>query len=323
LDRAVHPLWTKTGRKVVPALLKEGSMSANDSGNSQEAPRTRSYTGVLWLLSIGMALALAGNVYQFNRGDHLSRDLALSQRNTEMQIAKVTDAESSALQQTQQRFSDLEEQLRASTNAATATLRRARFESKKSSTQLAETLEQKHADVVNQLSDLKQDTNAKLSDLKQDTSTQLSDLKQDTSARIGQVSSDLEKTGSDLRRVIGDMGVMSGQVATNGKELAALREIGERNYFEFDLTKANQPQKIGDIRLVLKKTDPKHNRYTLQVLADDKTVEKKDKTVNEPVQLYVSGGHQPYEIVVNQVKKNEVVGYLATPKVKVQRGQSS
>jgi len=299
-------------------------MSTNSSENSQEAPRPRSHTGVLWLLFIGMALALAGNVYQFNKSDHLSRDLAASQRNTETQIAKLTDAASAALQQTQQRFNELEDQLRTSIRTSTtATLREARFESKKSSSQLAESLEQQHQEVAKQLSDLQQETSARLSDLKQDTSTQLSGLKQDTDTKIGQVSSDLEKTGSDLKRVMGDLGVMSGLVATNGKDLAALRELGERNYFEFDLTKANQPQKVGDIRLLLKKTDPKHNRYTLQVMADDKIVEKKDKTINEPVQLYVSGGHQPYEIVVNQVKKNEVVGYLATPKVKSQRNQAS
>ena len=295
-------------------------MSTNDSDKVQEAPRTRSHAGILWLLFLGMVLALAGNVYQFNRADRLSHDLAASQRSTQTEIAKLTDAASSALQQAQQRFDSLEDQLRTS---STATLRQARFEYKKNSSQLEQNLQQQHQDVVNQLSELKQDTSTELSNLKQDTSTQFSDLKQDTGAKFGQVSNDLEKNSSDLKRVMGDLGVMGGQVATNGKELAILRELGERNYFEFDLTKADQVQKVGDIRMVLKKTDPKHNRYTLQVLADDKTLEKKDKTINEPVQLYVAGGRQPYEIVVNQVKKNEVVGYLATPKVKTQRGQSS
>ena len=115
----------------------------------------------------------------------------------------------------------------------------------------------------------------------------------------------------------------SGAVATNAKELSALKELGERDYFEFALGKTKSPRKIGDLRLVLKKTDPKHNRYTVEVLADDKKVEKKDRTVNEPVQLYVSGSSLAYEIVVNQVKKNEVVGYVATPKMKLPRGQTS
>jgi len=169
--------------------------------------------------------------------------------------------------------------------------------------------------VIHQLADLKQETSAKIDD----TSAKLND----TSEKLNRVSGDLDQTGSDVKHVVGDLGVVSGQVATNAKELAALRELGERNYVEFDLSKANQPQKVGDIRLVLKKSDPKHNRYTLQVLADDKIVEKRDKTINEPVQLYVSGSRQPYEIVVNQVKKNEVVGYLSTPKAKAQRNQAS
>jgi len=300
-------------------------MSTNGSENSQqETTRPRSHTGILWMLFIGMALALAGNVYQFNKSDRLSHDLVTSQRSTETQIAKLTDAASAALQQTQQRFDQLEDEVRDQVRASTsAAVKQARFESKKNSTQLEQALEQKQQDVVKQLSDLQQETSARLSDLKQDTSNQLTGLKQDTDTRFTQVSSDIEKTGADLKRVMGDMGVMSGLVATNGKELSELRQLGERNYFEFDLTKANQPQKVGDIRLILKKTDPKHNRYTLQVMADDKTVEKKDRTINEPVQLYVSGGRQPYEIVVNQVKKNEVTGYLATPKVKNPRNQAS
>jgi hypothetical protein len=282
-------------------------MSTNESDQSP-----RSHTVVLWILFLGLALALAGNIYQFSRSARLASDMAANERSTQVEIGKLADSAGAALQLDQQRFDQLKDQL--STSAA-ATLRQARSEVKRSSSQLTQSLSQAHQDVVNQLSDLKQETGAKLDD----TSSKLND----TSAKLNQVSGDLDKTGSDVRQVTGDLGVVSGQVATNGKELAALRELGERNYFEFDLSKPNQPQKVGDIRLVLKKSDPKHNRYTVQVLADDKTVEKRDKTINEPVQLYVSGNRQPYEIVVNEVKKNEVVGYLATPKVKAQRGRTS
>jgi len=289
-------------------------MSTNDSGNSP-----RSHGAVLWVLFIGMALALAGNVYQFTRSAHLSSDMAANERSTRLEIRKLADSADAVLQLDQQRFDQFKDQL--NTSAAT-TLRQARSEVRRSSSQLAQSLSNAHQDVISQLSDLKQETGAKLND----TSTKLNDTSaklNDTSDKLNRVAGDLDQTGSDVRRVVGDLGVVSGQVATNAKELAALRELGERNYFEFDLSKPNQAQKVGDIRLVLRKSDPKHNRYTLQVLADDKTVEKRDKTINEPVQLYVSGSHQPYEIVVNQVKKHEVVGYLSTPKVKVQRSQSS
>jgi hypothetical protein len=113
--------------------------------------------------------------------------------------------------------------------------------------------------------------------------------------------------------------VMSGLIATNSKDLAALRALGERNYFEFDVRKKNVAQKVGDLTITLKKTDPKRNKYTVEILADDKRVEKKDKTINEPVQLYVAESRQPYEVVVNKVGKDEVAGYLSTPKVKMAR----
>jgi len=140
---------------------------------------------------------------------------------------------------------------------------------------------------------------------------------------VASTRADFEKSTSDIRSdmrsMVGDMGVMSGLIATNGKELEALRALGDRNYYEFEISKKTGMKKVGDIALTLKKADMKRNRFTVDVFADDKHVEKKDKTVNEPVQMYVSGNRQPYEIVVNQVKKDTIAGYLATPKVKLAR----
>ena len=110
------------------------------------------------------------------------------------------------------------------------------------------------------------------------------------------------------------MGVQSGLIATNANELAALKRLGERNYFEFKLGKGKERQRVGDITLLLKKTDPKKNKYTVEVLADDKLTVKTDKNINEPVQFYTSKARQPYELVVNQVAKDQIAGYLATPK---------
>jgi myosin heavy subunit len=295
-------------------------MSLNDSNLSTDRPSAHS--GALWVLSIGLALALAGNVFQFVKQEHLSRDMALKQTNAEKEISDLTQAAANAAETNQQRFDALKSQIEG---VSAATLSQARSEVKRSSSQLAQSLERKQKEVASQLSDLKQDTSAKLQDTSaklQDTSTKLEDTSnklQDTNVKLDQVSSDVEKTGSDLKRVVGDMGVMSGDIATNAKELATLKELGERNYFEFDLSKTKAPQKIGDIRVALKKTDAKHNRFTMEVFADDKTVEKKDRTINEPVQLYVAGNRQPYEIVVNQVYKDRIVGYVSVPKKKEER----
>jgi len=125
---------------------------------------------------------------------------------------------------------------------------------------------------------------------------------------------DLEATKSKLERKIGDMDVMSGLIARNHEELEALKRVGERNIFEFDLRKSNTPSRVGPIQVALKKVDVKKNKFTMDVIADDRRIEKKDKTVNEPVQFYVRGARPPYEIVVFEVSKDRAVGYLSTPK---------
>jgi hypothetical protein len=123
-----------------------------------------------------------------------------------------------------------------------------------------------------------------------------------------------------LKKAMGDMGVMSGLIATNADELNQLKALGDRNYFEFDVRKAKEPARVGDILVRLTKTDTKRNRFTVEVIADDKKVEKKDRTLNEPIQFYTLAARQPYELVVNNVQKDRIVGYLATPKVQRSRG---
>lgn len=279
-------------------------MTTNDSEKSP-APRTKSHAGLLAVLFVGLAVALAGNVFQFVKTERMSRDMVLTQQHTQGQIAKLTDAAAATLEENQQRFEALKAQLQ---ETGVVALRQARSEARKTGSKLQRALDEK---------------NQELDRKHEEMVSQLSDLKQDTSTRLSKVSGDLDQTGSDVQRVRGDLDAVSGEVATNAKELASLKELGQRNYFEFDLTKTRQPQKVGNIRLLLKKTDPKRSRYTLVVLADDKQVEKRDRTINEPVVLYVAGSRQPYEIVVNQVKKNEVIGYLATPKIKPSRSQAS
>jgi len=138
-------------------------------------------------------------------------------------------------------------------------------------------------------------------------------------SEVASTRSELEKTIGDLKRVTGDLGVQSGLIATNANELKALKSLGDRNIFEFNLKKAKQPMKVGDVAILLKRTDEKKYKYTIDVLADDKRTEKKDKNINEPVQFYTSKARQPYEIVVNEVKKDQIVGYLSTPKVMAAR----
>jgi len=163
--------------------------------------------------------------------------------------------------------------------------------------------------------------NKKLSGLESNVNTQLAtkasaDDVNKLGGDVSGVKNDLEDTKSKLERATGDMGVMSGLIARNHDDLEELRRKGDRNYYEFTLQKSKTPQRVGPVQISLNKADQKKSRYTVTVLADDKAIEKRDKTAGEPVQFYVKGTQRyaPYELVVFDVGKNQVTGYLSTPK---------
>jgi hypothetical protein len=131
---------------------------------------------------------------------------------------------------------------------------------------------------------------------------------------VAQTRTELQGAEAKLQSAIGDLGVQSGLIATNGKELEILKHKGDRNYYEFTLKKGGKPTPLSGVSLALKKSDPKHARYTVVVEADDKKIEKKDKGLNEPVQFYTGKNNLLYEVVVNNINKNQVAGYLSTPK---------
>jgi len=273
-------------------------------------------------LSAGLVLALAGDGYLLKRSNDANDQMARIQADTQSQITKLGDATTELMQQ---RLQALDQEMTAAMKGAntstTAALKRTQAEALKQSQELSKMLQEQGQQVASQIGDLKEATSSvdsKVSAVSSDVGNVKTDVTT-VKADIANTQSNLEKATADLKRMNGDMGVMSGLIATNGKDLAALRELGERNYFEFDLSKKQADKRIGNVTLKLKNADVKRSRYTLEVLADDKRVEKKDKTINEPVQVYVAGSRQPYEIVINQVKKDSVVGYLSTPKVTLAR----
>jgi chromosome segregation ATPase len=163
--------------------------------------------------------------------------------------------------------------------------------------------------------------NKKLSGLESNVNTQLATkASADDVNKLGGdvtgVKNDLEDTKSKLERATGDMGVMSGLIARNHDDVEELKRKGDRNYYEFTLQKSKNGQRVGPVQITLNKSDQKRSKYTVTVLADEKSIEKKDNTAAEPVQLYVKGTarYAPYELVVFEVSKNQVTGYLSTPK---------
>lgn len=131
---------------------------------------------------------------------------------------------------------------------------------------------------------------------------------------VATTRSELEATKAKLERMIGDLGIQSGLIATTREDLEVLKHKGDRNYFEFTLAKGKNPMPVSTVSLALKKVDKKKGKYTLHVLADDRTIEKKDRTMNEPLQFYTGRDRMLYELVVFNVDKDKVSGYISTPK---------
>ena len=111
----------------------------------------------------------------------------------------------------------------------------------------------------------------------------------------------IEETQAKLQRAMGDLGEQSGLIARNAEELDALKRAGLREYYEFDLAKAKSPAAVGPVALRLKDADAKRHKFNMVLVVDDIQIEKKDKTLLEPVQFYRKGSRQLHEIVVYAV----------------------
>jgi predicted nucleic acid-binding Zn-ribbon protein len=249
---------------------------------------------------LGLALALCGlgwSLYLQNRLTESEKNLAETRQQNTQLADRIEDtnermkAQGEALGQsmglTQKQIEDRSNELIAAqrtTAAATSKL----------AVEQAKTAEQVGA-VQNDVSAVKTDVGG----VKNDVAT---------------TQADLADTKTQMTRVMGDQNQMSGLIATNHDELEQLKRMGERNYYEFTLTKGGPAQNVGTIKLQLKKVDTKRSKFTLNVSSDDKTIEKKDKNLDEPIQFY--SGKQPalFEVVVNNLSKNQVSGYLSAPK---------
>jgi membrane protein implicated in regulation of membrane protease activity len=232
-------------------------------------------------------------------------DQRQSLRKTQDDANKKTQALATELDKTNARVADLKGQLDVTSQKLGLTedeLARARG--------LAQTArkeqQQSDAQLRQQIGAVQADTTTKFGQV----ATELSGTKSDVAA----TKADLEATKGKLQSTIGDLGVQSGLIARNHDEDEELKRLNQRDIFEFTLGKTKGPQHVGPIQVQLRKIDTKHFRYTLNVVADDKSIEKKDKTVGEPVQFYVRGARAPYEIVVFDLAKDQAKGYLSTPK---------
>lgn len=180
------------------------------------------------------------------------------------------------------------------------------------------------AEVIIRKEEAAEENSKRLEAAQQQTAQQVTSVSKEVTnvkSDVGGVKSDVAKTQSELagalsqlQSIKGDLSDHSSLIARNHEELEVLKHKGDRNYYEFVLNKGEK-KPVGTVSLELKKTDAKKSRITLNIYADDKKYEKKDRNLNEPLQFYSGKTPALYEIVVNSINaKNQVAGYLCTPK---------
>lgn len=271
-----------------------------------------------WIVGGALVAFACGNGFLLWRTSEMDDEIRKLRGSMQAEVSVVRESAAMSTSSMRQSLDQLNVQVEEARAQAGTAAKQARAVAQKHAEKLVSNLgeqqQQQHQAMEARLGEMKQaaeaatvQVNGAIDGVKSDVGTVRSE--------VAQTKSELDKTITDLRSVRGDLGVQSGLIATNARELAVLREIGERNYFEFDIPKTGRPHKVANIQMTLKKADLKRNKFTVDLIADDRRVEKKDKTSNEPVQFYVSGGRLPYELVVNEVRKDRIIGYLATPKV--------
>jgi F0F1-type ATP synthase membrane subunit b/b' len=264
--------------------------------DSETTPRTQS-TALMVALAIALVAALGSLIWSFTISGRVTR------QESELTDARSENAKlSSELRETEARLKVAQQELGDSLGLT----------QKQMEASAQEILRKEQAD------------NRRLETAQKQTNEQVNAVQGDVSAvktDVGGVKTDLTKTQTDLATAVGQLQSIKGDldshsslIARNHDELEILKHKGDKNYFEFTLVKG-QKKPVGTVSLELKKSDGKKSRFTLLVYADDKTYEKKDRNVNEPLQFYSGKDPMLYEIVVNNVSaKNTVTGYLASPK---------
>ena len=109
---------------------------------------------------------------------------------------------------------------------------------------------------------------------------------------------------------------LNGSIARTHDELVTLEKRGERSYFEFDLSRAKEFERVGPLSISLRKADTKHKHYNLAMIVDDNELQKKNVNLYEPIWVRSESGSESVQIVVNKIDKNFVHGYISAPKYK-------
>jgi DNA anti-recombination protein RmuC len=262
----------------------------------EEAPRT--YSGaILGVLGVALVAALGGLIWCYTLSTKTTTQateladakqenvkLAAELRETNARLQVTTDELGKSLGLTQKEMDARAQQI----------IVREEADAKRLDSAQKQTAQQVNA-VASDVSNVKTDVGGVKTDL-------------------GKTQTDLATTISQLQAVKGDLSGTNSVIARNHDELVMLEHKGDRNFYEFTLTKG-QKKPVGTVSLILRKADPKKNIFNLDVISDDKTVPKNNRGLDEPLQFYSGKDPMLFEIVINAVNsKNQVTGYLTTPK---------
>jgi hypothetical protein len=265
----------------------------------EETPRTNS-GALLAAIAVAILLGLGGIIWCYTLSSKLAAQqqaladataqntkLAAAQRDTDARLNAATDESKTSLGQAQQQLD---------TRSAALQVREVRGE--QNTARLATAQKQTEGQV------------AAVSSAVTDVQTDVGGVKTD----VAKTQSDLAETNNQMTSMKGDLNGHSTLIARNSDELEVLKHKGDRNYYQFTLVRGEKKQ-VGTVTLELKRADSKRSRYTIAVYSDDKEYDKKDKSLNEPLQFYSGKDPLLFEIVVNNVSaKNTVTGYLSSPK---------
>ncbi len=237
--------------------------------------------------------------------------------NTRSRLASFAAAQKTAVADLQQRQAATENDLKATSAALTqqvgVTQRELQAAYAGTSAELRQNQNAFQRRVQNQQTELVGQFTNQVADVRGELGGAKKDIA-DTRIDLASTRTDLESTKVRLDRAIGDLTGQGTLIAHTRDELEELKHRGDRNYYEFTLVKGARPQAVSTVSLQLKKTNAKKSKFTLNVIADDRTIEKKDRGAAEPLQFYTGHDRLLYEVVIFTVEKNVVTGYLSTPK---------
>jgi hypothetical protein len=181
--------------------------------------------------------------------------------------------------------------------------------------QQLQTEQQRHVRALSSQIAAKADTQ-EVQTIKTESETKIAGVSQDVQEVKEEVRTskeELEKAKSELTRLGVVVTEQGGMIATNQTGLNELRRRGERDFFTFDIRK-KQKMSVAGIGLELRKADVKKQYVDFRVSVDDRTMEQKQIYVNRPINFYAGRDRVPYEVVINEVRKDQMVGYISVPK---------